>query len=134
MALHGRPSPEELLDGAIASLRDTVLPALADEVAADRLRSVLAVLAYLRQRWDRAVADLVEEAEGIEGALRLAGREPPPAASGLDYRALAARADALHEALLEALLQAERGEAGDEGAVALEALRAELAAVARRRR
>lgn len=133
MALHGRPSPVELLEGAIASLRDVVLPAVEDPVAADRLRNVLAVLDHLRRHWDRAVADLVDEAEGIEAALAAAGAPAPEGTRGLGYDELASRVNRLHEGLIEAILAAERADAGVPTRAALPQLWAELTALVERR-
>lgn len=133
MALHSSPTPEELLQGAIASLRSVVAPDLTDPVAVDRLRSVIALLDYLRRHWDRASTDLAEEAAAIARVLTRAGRPLPDAPSGPGYASLVGHVDALHEALLAAVLEAADAPPGSALAGALPALRAELAATVQRR-
>jgi hypothetical protein len=151
VALHTRPTPEELLDGVIRTLDRQVRPALEDAVARDALASASGILRYLRAHWDGAAAGLVEEVEALEALMReaaptvraagdeeLAGRiEASAAGSGgagaRAHSALAARSEALHEALLGLVLAVERAEAGSAlGALRPRAL-AELEGVNRRR-
>jgi hypothetical protein len=132
MGFPPRPTPDEILDGVLETLQRHVLPHVSDDQAADRLRSTIGVLAQVRRRFDSAVEDAIQEAETIEDALRAAGREPPAGPADLRHSTLSARAEALHAALLEAILEAE--DSGDAmPRSARDALRSALVTVQQRR-
>ena len=118
MALKGSPSPEELLDGVIAALRDRVAPEVADPVVAEQLGFAISLLRYLHDHWDTATSDLLEEIAGLE-ALLSANEEAPTelritAPEDLRYGALVQRANALHDRLVEAADAAAAADHGDE--------------------
>lgn len=133
MALPHRPSPEEVLDGVIRSLREQVLPHLHDPTAQEQAGSAVTLLTMLRQRWDGAVADLVEESEELSALLQDAGRAPPEPPRSLRHSVLAAHVDRLHEALLDLVLAAERAPAGSPLSALQPRLREALEAIHRRR-
>ena len=68
MPLTSRPTAEEIIDGVQSTLTAHVLPALPEDaaVARNRLTSAAGMLAYLRERWDGTVQELVEEIESLE--------------------------------------------------------------------
>ncbi len=133
MALHSRPTPEELLGGVIRSLRTRVLPAIDDPVAQEQIGTAIALLDYLSRHWDTATSDLVEEIGEIEALLAEAGHDVPGAGGDdLRYSALTARIDELQQALLSLAIEAEA--ADDEAGRSLaERARAELSVIQRRR-
>ena len=133
MALHSRPTPEELLGGVVRTLRTRVLPAIEDPVAQEQIGTAIALLGYLSRHWDTATSDLVEEIGEIETLLAEAGHEVPGAGSNdLRYSALTARIDELHEALLSLAIEAETAD-GEAGRALAERARAELSVIQRRR-
>lgn len=133
MALHSRPTPEELLGGVIRSLQTRVLPSVDDPVAREQIGAVTALLGYLSRHWDTATSDLVEEIGEIEALLAEAGQEVPGAGSDdLRYSALTARIDELHEALLALAIESEAAD-GDTARSLRERTRAELSVIQRRR-
>ncbi|MCE2391698.1 MAG: hypothetical protein J4G09_09485 [Proteobacteria bacterium] len=69
MSLVRQPSPERLLDGIARALREKILPELDSPYARAELGTALSLLAYLRDGWDSAAADLVEEIGELEGLL-----------------------------------------------------------------
>jgi hypothetical protein len=118
MALHGSPSPEALLDGVIAALGDRVAPEVTDPVVAEQLGFAITLLRYLRDHWDTASSDLLEEIAGLE-ALLSASEEAPTelritAPEDLRYGALVQRANALHDRLVEAAGAAAAADDGDD--------------------
>lgn len=128
MALHGSPSPEELLDGVIAALRERVGPALEDPVAAEQLGYAVTLLRYLRDHWDTATSDLLAEIASLEALL--SAEEDAPAElritspDDLRYGALVERANALHDRIVDAAAEAATGDDDAERARITEALRA----------
>ncbi len=132
MALHSRPTPEELLGGVIRSLQTRVLPSIDDPVAQEQIGTTIALLGYLSRHWDTATSDLVEEIAAIGALLAEGGRDAPSAGGDLRYSTLIARADELHEALLALAIEGETA-TDDAGRSLGERARAELAAIQRRR-
>lgn len=65
-------SPDTLLDGALRTLREAVLPAVHDRFARGQLFAVLDVLHNLRDRIEFRAAVATAEAESAEAALRAA--------------------------------------------------------------
>ena len=61
--------PEELLDGAVATLLESVLPALGTRFARGQLYAVVDVLRNLRDRVEPRCAALAAEAASAEAAL-----------------------------------------------------------------
>jgi hypothetical protein len=110
VALHGSPSPEELLDGVIAALRERVAPEVNDPVVAEQLGFAITLLRYLREHWDTASSDLLAEIASLEALLSDVDDAPAElritSADDLRYGALVERVDALHEALVGTALGA----------------------------
>ncbi len=106
MALHGSPTPEELLDGVIAALRDRVAPEVSDPVVAEQLGFAITLLHYLREHWDTATSDLIEEVATLAALLDDAEDAPAElritSPEDLRYGALVERANALHDRLVAA--------------------------------
>jgi len=128
MALHGSPSPEELLDGVIAALRERVGPALDDPVMAEQLGYAVTLLRYLRDHWDTATSDLLAEIASLEALLSddeaAAAELRITSPDDLGYGALVERANALHDRLVAAAAEAAASDDDDERARIAEALRA----------
>jgi hypothetical protein len=106
MAVHGSPSPEELLDGVISALRERVAPEVADPVAAEQLGFAITLLRYLREHWDTATSDLIEEIASLEALLSDDDDAPAElritSPEDLRYGTLVQRANALHDRLVAA--------------------------------
>ena len=132
VALHSRPTPEELLGSVIRSLQTRVLPAIDDPVAQEQIGTAITLLGYLSSHWDTATSDLVEEIAAIGALLAEAGRGTPSAGGDLRYSTLTARVDELHEALLALAIESETA-TNDAGRSLGERARTELAAIQRRR-
>lgn len=133
MALHSRPTPEELLGGVVRTLQTRVLPSIDDAVAQEQIGTAIALLGYLSRHWDTATSDLVEEIGEIEALLEDAGHDVPGAgADDLRYSALTARIDELQQALLFLAIEAETAD-GEAGRALAERARAELSVIQRRR-
>ena len=137
--------PEELLDGAVATLLEAVLPALGTRFARSQLYAVVDVLRNLRDRVEPRCAGLAAEAASAEAALRRAAealRPTAPAAAeslsrGLDAlpaAPIAARLEALGPALVAAFetLESLPPAAAEAAVLARSALAGHLAAQALR--
>ena len=137
--------PEELLDGAVATLLEAVLPALETRFARGQLYAVVDVLRNLRDRVESRCAALAAEAASAEAALGRAVealRQAAPSAAeeiagnvaALPTAPPAARVEALGRALVAAfdVVDALPPPATGAAALARSALAAHLAAQALR--
>lgn len=134
MALHSSPTPEELLDGVIAALRERVAPEVSDPVVAEQLGFAITLLRYLRDHWDTATSDLIEEIATLEALLADAADAPAELRASspddLRYSVLVERVNTLHDGLVAAAVEAVAGDDGEQQVRIAEA----LAAVNERRR